>query len=58
MQPSFGPEKWRLSTFINELEYLGWPIERIDVPSLHGCRPIREYWLGDKTIRAAKLLRW
>ncbi len=56
-QPSFGLNKWRLSAYIKELDYLGWPIKRMDVQNPHGSHPIREYWLDAKTIQAALLLR-
>lgn len=56
-QPRFGLHCWRLSAYIKELEYLGWPVERMDVPAPAGCgagRPIREYWLAPSTIAAAE----
>jgi len=56
-QPSFSLTRWRLSAYIKSLEYMGWTIERCDVPNPHGAHPIREYWLSAETIRAAKELR-
>ena len=56
-QPSFGLTRWRLSAYIKDLGYLGWPIERVDVPNPHGQHPIRQYWLDGETIRAARNLR-
>ncbi|MDQ2988536.1 MAG: helix-turn-helix domain-containing protein, partial [Pseudomonadota bacterium] len=47
-QPRFGLDCWRLSAYIKELEYLGWQIQRMNVPrppGLRAGRPIREYWL-------------
>lgn len=56
-QPSFGLNRWRLSAYIKALEYMGWSIERADVPNPYGAHPIREYWLDGETIRAAKAIR-
>ena len=53
-QPSFGLTQWRLSAYIKDLDYMGWPIKKADVPNPHGQHPIRQYWLDDETIRAAK----
>lgn len=56
-QPSFGLTRWRLSAYVKELAYMGWPIERADVPNPHGQHPIRQYWLTPETIFAALQLR-
>jgi len=56
-QPRFGLTCWRLSAYIKELEYLGWQIQRMNVPRPLGFRagrPIREYWLSPSTIAAAE----
>lgn len=55
-QPTFGLTRWRLSAYIKSLEYLGWAIQRVDIPNPHGKRPIREYFLDGETIRAAMML--
>lgn len=55
-QPSFGMECWRLAAYIKELDYMGWPVEAMDVPCPEGYgtgRPIREYWLSRQTLAAA-----
>jgi len=54
-QPSFGLHCWRLAAYIKELDYLGWPIEAMDVPCPAGYgtgRPIREYWLSQRILSA------
>jgi hypothetical protein len=59
-QPSYGFHGWRLAAYIKELDYLGWPIQRQDVPPPRSCqttRPIREYWLKPDTICAAMSMR-
>lgn len=56
-QPSFGLARWRLSAYIKDLCYMGWPIERADVPNPHGKHAIREYWLKNEVITAARQLR-
>ena len=56
-QPSFGLTRWRLGSYIKSLDYMGWTIERCDVPNPHGEHPIREYWLSPETICAAQELR-
>jgi hypothetical protein len=53
-QPTFGLTRWRLSAYIKDLDYMGWPIQRADVPNPHGQHPIRQYWLDGETIRAAR----
>ena len=58
-QPKFGLNCWRLAAYIKELEYLNWPIEKVDVPCPTGFgsgRPIREYWLSSATIQKAQSL--
>lgn len=55
-QPSYGFQGWRLAAYIKELEYLGWAIQRADVPAppkYKVTRPIRMYWLAQETIREA-----
>lgn len=56
-QPSFGLTTWRLSAYIKELDYCGWPIERGEVANPYGERPIAEYYLATEIIMAAKALR-
>lgn len=53
-QPTFGLTKWRLSAYIKDLDYKGWPIQRADAPNPHGQHPIRQYWLDGETIRLAR----
>jgi len=56
-QPSFGLTTWRLSAYIKELDYFGWPIERREVPNPYGKNPITEYYLENEVITAAMALR-
>lgn len=59
-QISFGFHGWRLAAYVKELDYMDWPIERLDVP----CPPeyghgklITEYWLNAETIAKARAIR-
>jgi len=56
-QPSFGLRCWRLAAYVKELDYLGWPIRASWVHFPGYLRPIKEYWLDQKTISAAMSLR-
>lgn len=54
-QISFGTDHWRLSAYVKTLEYLGWPIERQDVPDPRDEKgTIRLYWLDAEIIAEAR----
>jgi hypothetical protein len=57
-QPSFGPERaWRLAAYIFDLTEMGWPVRSTPVADPGRSRPIAEYWLPRKAIRAARAMR-